>query len=134
MEKGDEAMQDIKKELPEADLTVKKLDLSSLESVREFAKEINKDGISQIDYLINNAGLVVNERTETKDGFEMQFGTNHLGHFLLTHLLLDKLKVSPSARIINISSCLHRVGRIDFDDLDFKKPSSYSLTKRLLSK
>ena len=129
MEKANEAAEDIRKQLPEADLIVKKLDLSSLESVREFAQEINKDGITHIDYLINNAGLIVNERSETKDGFELQFGTNHLGHFLLTLLLLDKLKESPSARIINVSSGWHRIGKINFDDLNFNKPNSYSAFK-----
>src|SRR5581483_333344 len=126
MEKANEAAEDIRKQLPEADLIVKKLDLSSLESVREFVEEINKDGITHIDYLINNAAIIVYERSETKDGFELLFGTNHLGHFLLTLLLLDKLKESPSARIINVSSGGHRKGKINFDDLNFNKPNSYS--------
>jgi len=118
LEKANKAVEDIKKEVPSADLIVKKLDLSSFESVRQFVDEINQDKIQKIDYLINNAGIALCPKWNTKDGYEMQFGTNHLGHFLLTMLLLDKIKASPSGRIINVSSVGQRIGQINFNDIN----------------
>lgn len=107
---------------------VMKLDLASLTSVRQFAKDFLAKH-KRLDALVNNAGLVTSEG-RTKDGFEIQFGTNHLGHFLLTELLLDILKASAPARIVCLSSVVH-AGRgsqpvtIDFDDLHYdKKPYS----------
>ncbi len=92
---------------------VRRLDLASLESVREFAA--GWDG--EIDLLINNAGVMIPPLTRTKDGFELQFGTNHLGHFALTELLLDKV----TGRVVTVSSGAHRAGRIDFDDLNWER-------------
>jgi NAD(P)-dependent dehydrogenase (short-subunit alcohol dehydrogenase family) len=92
---------------------VRELDLASLDSVRAFAS--GWDGM--IDLLINNAGVMVPPLTRTADGFELQFGTNHLGHFALTNLLLEHV----TGRVVTVSSTGHRVGRIDFDDLNWER-------------
>jgi NAD(P)-dependent dehydrogenase (short-subunit alcohol dehydrogenase family) len=92
---------------------VRRLDLASLESVREFAAAW--DG--ELDLLINNAGVMVPPLTRTADGFELQFGTNHLGHFALTNLLLGHV----TGRVVTVSSTGHRVGGIDFDDLNWER-------------
>jgi NAD(P)-dependent dehydrogenase (short-subunit alcohol dehydrogenase family) len=91
---------------------VRRLDLASLASVREFAKGWEGD----IDLLINNAGVMVPPLTRTADGFELQFGTNHLGHFALTNLLLEHV----TGRVVSVSSTGHRFGSIDFDDLNWE--------------
>ena len=102
-------------------IVFKQLDLASFESIRKFADEINNEE-EAIDILVNNAGLAMTTQQKSQDGFEIQFGVNHLGHFLLTLLLLDKLKQSKSiARIINISSAIYFQGEIDFDDINFEK-------------
>ncbi|XP_058281119.1 retinol dehydrogenase 13 isoform X3 [Hylobates moloch] len=95
------------------------LDLASLKSIREFAAKIIEEE-ERVDILINNAGVMRCPHWTTEDGFEMQFGVNHLGHFLLTNLLLDKLKASAPSRIINLSSLAHVAGHIDFDDLNWQ--------------
>jgi NAD(P)-dependent dehydrogenase (short-subunit alcohol dehydrogenase family) len=92
---------------------VRRLDLASLASVREFAAAWQGD----IDVLINNAGVMVPPLTRTADGFELQFGTNHLGHFALTNLLLEHV----TGRVVSVSSTGHRIGRIDFDDLNWER-------------
>ena len=92
---------------------VRQLDLASLASVREFAAAW--DG--EIDLLINNAGVMVPPLGRTADGFELQFGTNHLGHFALTNLLLEHV----TGRVVTVSSGAHRMGRIDFDDLNWER-------------
>ncbi|KAG0711166.1 Retinol dehydrogenase 13 [Chionoecetes opilio] len=97
-------------------VVVHHLDLASLHSIRDTAANLN-DTETRIHLLINNAGIMMCPRWETKDGFEMQLGTNHLGHFLLTLLLLDTIKASAPARIINVSSVAHTQGRIHWDDL-----------------
>jgi NAD(P)-dependent dehydrogenase (short-subunit alcohol dehydrogenase family) len=93
---------------------VRLLDLASLESVRAFAA--GWDG-SPVDLLINNAGVMIPPRSRTADGFELQFGTNHLGHFALTNLLLPSI----SGRVVTVSSGAHRSGRVDFDDLNWER-------------
>lgn len=93
---------------------VHQLDLGSLASVRRFADELSD---RPVDLLVNNAGVMMTPRRTTSDGFELQLGTNHLGHFALTGLLLDALERSESARIVTLSSNEHKAGRIDFDDL-----------------
>jgi NAD(P)-dependent dehydrogenase (short-subunit alcohol dehydrogenase family) len=95
---------------------VRRLDLASLDSVREFASAW--DG-GEIDILVNNAGVMVPPLSRTAEGFELQFGTNHLGHFALTNLLLAEI----TGRVVSVSSTAHRVGRIDFDDLNWEKRS-----------
>uniref|UniRef100_A0AAV2JCZ5 Uncharacterized protein n=1 Tax=Knipowitschia caucasica TaxID=637954 RepID=A0AAV2JCZ5_KNICA len=108
------AILEIQQETGNSDVAFRHLDLASLKSIRNFAENLLKSE-PNIDMLINNAGLVGDGRTE--DGFGVQFGVNHLGHFLLTNLLLDKLKQSPSARIITVSSMAHRWGHVDFQTL-----------------
>ena len=100
---------------------VLELDLGSLESVRGFADTFAG---ARVDLLINNAGVMMTPQRKTSDGFELQLGTNHLGHFALTGLLLDALERSDSARIVTLSSNEHKGGKIDFDDLQHER--SYS--------
>ena len=92
---------------------VRRLDLASLESVREFAGSWT----GEIDLLINNAGVMVPPLSRTVEGFELQFGTNHLGHFALTNLLLERI----TGRVVSVSSGAHRIGAIDFDDLNWER-------------
>ncbi|XP_045925311.1 retinol dehydrogenase 13-like isoform X2 [Micropterus dolomieu] len=96
------------------------LDLASMKSIREFAERIKQEE-QRVDVLINNAGVMRCPAWKTEDGFDMQFGVNHLGHFLLTNLLLDKLKESAPSRVINLASLAHIVGKIDFEDLNWEK-------------
>ncbi|XP_050510074.1 retinol dehydrogenase 13-like [Diabrotica virgifera virgifera] len=95
-------------------------DLASLESIREFVKNF-KSKEQKLDVLINNAGVMRTPNSKTKDGFEMQLGVNHMGHFLLTNLLLDMLKQSAPSRIINVSSVAHKRGEINKEDLNSDK-------------
>eukprot|EP01102_Stenamoeba_stenopodia_P004266 TRINITY_DN14597_c0_g1_i1.p1 TRINITY_DN14597_c0_g1~~TRINITY_DN14597_c0_g1_i1.p1 ORF type:complete len:304 (+),score=66.57 TRINITY_DN14597_c0_g1_i1:72-983(+) len=126
LEKAEATAKEIRESTNNQNVHVIELDLSSLESVRNCAREYNdKWGTLPIHMLINNAGVMaVTPQKKTKDGFELQFGTNHLGHFLLTHLLLDKLKQGAPSRIVNVSSRAHTRGHINFDDLQAEK--SYS--------
>jgi NAD(P)-dependent dehydrogenase (short-subunit alcohol dehydrogenase family) len=101
---------------PEAVTEVVRFDLASLDSVRAAADEV-KSGHANLDLLINNAGLLGTRRGTTADGFELHFGTHHLGHFALTGLLLDRLLAAPGSRIVTVSSLGHRLTRLDFDDL-----------------
>ncbi|RYG52460.1 SDR family NAD(P)-dependent oxidoreductase, partial [archaeon] len=102
------------------DVRCEKLDLSDLSSVREFAARVDAS-YPRVDALVNNAGVMFPPLSFTRDGFELTFGTNHLGHVLLTDLLLDKLKASAPSRIINLSSRAHEFGQLDLKDLDFAK-------------
>ncbi len=118
--KGDAAVMEIEQRHPGASVTATQLDLARLDDVRRFAAEF-KERFSQLHVLINNAGLILNKRQLTEDGFESTFQINHLGPFLLTHLLLDKLEASAPSRIINVASAAHRGGRLDFDDLQSER-------------
>lgn len=102
------------------------LDLASFDSIHACAQEVLSRH-DRLDLLVNNAGLVLGDRRETQEGFEMTFGVNHLGHFLLTRLLLERLKASAPARIVNLASDAHRGARkgLDFDDL--QRTRGYSL-------
>ena len=117
-EKGETAAELVKRRSGNNNVVFMQLDLASLDSVRNFATSV-LDKEAHIDILVNNAGVMACPYMKTADGFEMQFGVNHLGHFLLTNLLLDRLKEAPSARIINVSSSAHKRGKINFDDLNF---------------
>ena len=119
--KGEAAIEQIRATVPDAKLTIKNLDLSSLASVAALGEELNAEG-RPIDILINNAGVMTPpERDTTADGFELQFGSNHLGHFALTGHLLPLLRAAQSPRVTSLSSFAARLGRIHFDDLQFEK-------------
>ncbi|KAM6153199.1 retinol dehydrogenase 13 [Erethizon dorsatum] len=120
MEKCEAAAKDIRGETLNPCVHARHLDLASLRSVREFAARVIKEE-ERVDILINNAAMMRCPHWATEDGFEMQLGVNHLGHFLLTNLLLDKLKASAPSRVINLSSLAHVAGHIDFDDLNWQK-------------
>uniref|UniRef100_A0A1A8HX18 Retinol dehydrogenase 14b (All-trans/9-cis/11-cis) n=1 Tax=Nothobranchius kuhntae TaxID=321403 RepID=A0A1A8HX18_NOTKU len=131
---AEDAARDIRREAgsDQGEVVVKHLDLASVRSVRKFCEEVNKEE-SRVDVLINNAGIYQCPYSKTEDGFEMQLGVNHLGHFLLTHLLLDRLKASAPSRIIVVSSKLYKYGHINFDDLNsersYNKAFCYSQSK-----
>ena len=117
---------------PQAKVSVVRLDLASLDSVRAAAEQIRASH-ERLDLLINNAGLMMPPRGTTADGFELQFGTNHLGHFALTGLLLDRLLTVPGSRVVTVSSNGHRAGRINFADLQserrYGRMSAYAQSK-----
>ena len=108
-----------------------RLDLADLASVREFASGWSAANPDGLDVLVNNAGVMAIPRRETADGFEMQLGTNHLGHFALTGLLVGSLR--PAGRVVTVSSSAHRFGRMDFDDLQsaqaYQKWRAYGQSK-----
>ena len=112
--KGAAAGGQICTDVPGANVEVAQLDLGDLGSVRSFAESL---GPGQLDLLVNNAGVMAPPRRVTVDGFESQFGTNHLGHFALTGLVLGKLRAAPEPRVVTVSSTLHRRGKMDFSDL-----------------
>ncbi|MEO8458226.1 MAG: oxidoreductase [Chloroflexota bacterium] len=118
--KTQEAVQEIGAAIPSAKLEIMTLDLGSLASVRAFAEEFLAKH-DRLDLLINNAGVMAPPRRETADGFELQFGTNHLGHFALTGLLIERMKGREGARVVTVSSGAHRMGHMKFDDLQATK-------------
>ncbi|KAA1243897.1 SDR family NAD(P)-dependent oxidoreductase, partial [Mycobacterium simiae] len=121
LEKGNEALARIVAAAPGSDVTLQQLDLSSLSSVRTAADAL-RSAYPRIDLLINNAGVMWTPKQVTADGFEMQFGTNHLGHFALTGLLLDHLLPVPDSRVVTVSSLGHRLrAMIHFDDLQWER-------------
>lgn len=122
LDKGKAAADLIAKRSPQAEVAVQELDLTSLDSIRNAAGEL-RAGHDHIDLLINNAGVMMTPKETTRDGFELQFGTNHLGHFALTGLLLDRLLDTPGSRVVTVSSQGHRFARrgINFDDLQSER-------------
>lgn len=120
IEKGQAAVSDIESDVPRASLELAHLDLGSLDSVRGFAADY-LDKHEALDLLINNAGVMAPPRRETADGFELQFGTNHLGHFALTGLVIGAMEGRDDARVVTLSSGAHRVGHIAFDNLDGRR-------------
>ncbi|KAK6479225.1 retinol dehydrogenase 12-like [Huso huso] len=120
LSKGEAAASQIRAETGSEQVLVRRLDLADNRSIKQFAEDFLKEE-NRLHILINNAGVMMCPYSHTVDGFEMQFGVNHLGHFLLTHLLLDLLKQSAPARIINVSSLGHNFGRIKFDDLQSER-------------
>jgi NAD(P)-dependent dehydrogenase (short-subunit alcohol dehydrogenase family) len=119
--KGEAAVDEIRAKVPDAKLTIKQLDLASLASVAALGEELNAEG-RPIDILINNAGIMQPpERETTADGFELQFGGNHLGHFALTGHLLPLLRAADGARVTSLSISAARIAGINFDDLQWEK-------------
>ncbi len=118
-EKANQAIEKIMTINKAAQLEWVPLDLISLQSVSQAAARVLQE--ERLDVLINNAGVMMPPKTLTEDGFELQFGVNHLGHFALTLPLLDLLGKTPGSRVVNVSSLAHRQGRIDFDDLQASK-------------
>src|SRR5262249_47194614 len=122
LDKGKQAAALIVQRNPGAKITLQELDLSSLASVRSAAERLRSDH-DKIDLLINNAGLSSTERPTTKDGFELHLGTNHLGHFAFTGLLLDRVLAVPGSRVVTVSSTTHsfRGTAFNFDDLQLER-------------
>lgn len=123
LEKGQTALDSIREEVTGASVELMKLDLSSLGKVYWFANEFSIR-YKRLHVLINNAGVMNLPYRQTSDGFEMQFGVNHLGHFTLTGKLLEELVLTKEARVVTVSSLLHRRGKIPFDDLHAEKKYS----------
>jgi NAD(P)-dependent dehydrogenase (short-subunit alcohol dehydrogenase family) len=130
--RGAAAVDRIRADVPDAAVDLQPLDLASLHAIADFAGRVTSsyDGI---DLLVNNAGVMAIPRATTADGFEMQFGTNHLGHFALTLRLLDAMRDRPGSRVVTVSSTAHKTGRIDFDDLmserSYRKWLAYGQSK-----
>ena len=120
LDKGRAAQAEIVAKLPGAEIELMRLDLASLASVREFAKAFTEKH-PRLDVLVENAGVSTGKRQLTADGFEMDFGVNHLGHFLLTELLLPTLEASAPSRVVVVASSVHKGAKIDFDDLQGEK-------------
>ncbi|SPM33111.1 NAD(P)-dependent dehydrogenase, short-chain alcohol dehydrogenase family [Mycobacterium rhizamassiliense] len=121
LDKGKDAVARITANSPQADVALQELDLTSLDSVRAAAEQL-RSSYDRIDLLINNAGVMYTPKGTTKDGFELQFGTNHLGHFAFTGLLLDRLLPVAGSRVVTVSSVGHRIlADIHFDDLQWER-------------
>ncbi len=119
-EKGDNVVARIKMEYPSASVSFMVLDLADLESIRQFADAFCAQ-YDRLDLLINNAGVMVPPYSKTANGFELQMGTNHMGHFALTAHVMDLLFSTENARVVNVSSIAHKQGRINFDDLPWEQ-------------
>jgi NAD(P)-dependent dehydrogenase (short-subunit alcohol dehydrogenase family) len=113
-QKAEEALERLRAVHPDASAEILLMDMADLSSIRDA---VERDGDAPLDVLINNAGIMGTPKAITVDGFESQLGTNHLGHFALTGLLLRRLEAAPAARVVTVSSFGHRPGKIDFDDL-----------------
>ena len=125
LDKAQAALAEIQAEIPSAQVELMQLDLASQASVRQFAGEF-KASHDQLDVLVNNAGIMMVPYGTTEDDFERQLGTNHLGHFAVTGLLIDWLLKTPGSRVVNISSRAHRSGSVDFDNLMYQGGNDYS--------
>jgi len=128
MENGTKAKKEIEKASPNGKITVIQLDLMDLTSVKNFTDDFRKK-YNRLDVLLNNAGIMTTPYFLTKNGFEAQMGTNHLGHFALTGLLIDVIKKTPGSRVVNVSSAAHKQGKMDFDNLLFENGKEYSPIK-----
>lgn len=128
MDKAEAALAEIKAEIPNAPVEIILLDLASLASIHQFANKFIKK-YKQLDVLVNNAGIMMVPYSTTEDGFESQIGTNHLGHFALTGLLIEVLLNTPNSRIVNISSGGHRMGKMDFHNLLYKNGKGYGAAR-----
>jgi NAD(P)-dependent dehydrogenase (short-subunit alcohol dehydrogenase family) len=119
-QRGREAAEEVRERVPGANLDLLELDLASLAAVRTSAEAFRKKH-DRLDVLVNNAGVWARERKVTKDGFELTLQVNHIGHFLLTRLLLDLLERSAPSRIVNVSSGIHYSGQMAWDDLQLER-------------
>ena len=128
IEKGQNAQKQILDEVSDAAIEVAQLNLADLSSVRKFANEF-AGSEDRLDVLLNNAGIMMTPYSLTADGFENQFGTNHLGHFALTGLLLETISKTPESRIVNVSSIAHKGGSFDFNDLLYSNGKTYDPMK-----
>ncbi len=127
-EKAEEVKIEISKDNVSGKIRVMYLDLADLGTVKKFASEFRKN-YKRLDVLLNNAGIMMSPYFKTKDGFEGQFGINHLGHFALTGLLFDLLDKTPGSRVVNVSSGAHKQGTMDFSNLMFNDGKGYSSMK-----
>jgi NAD(P)-dependent dehydrogenase (short-subunit alcohol dehydrogenase family) len=125
-DKAQAALGRIQAEIPDARAEVIRLDLASLDSVHQFARDF-RAAYDRLDVLVNNAGLGGIPYTATEDGFEMHFGTHHVGHFALTGLLMDLLLATPGSRVVTVSSAGHVLARMDFRNLVCRSADDYSL-------
>lgn len=123
--KAQKARKKVLKKNPKAKIDIIELDLASIDSIHKFTKKF-KENYNRLDVLVNNAGIMMVPYRQTVDGFESQIGTNHLGHFALTGLLLDILKQTKGSRVVNVSSIGHRSGVMDYNNFLFEKENSYS--------
>jgi NAD(P)-dependent dehydrogenase (short-subunit alcohol dehydrogenase family) len=128
LDKAQAALTSIQAEIPDVSVEIMQLDLASQKSVHRFA-EAFKTRFERLDVLLNNAGIMAVPYGKTEDGFESQLGTNHLGHFALTGLLIEVLLKTPGARVVNVSSNGHRSGKMDFENLMFEDGKGYSRTQ-----
>jgi len=133
-EKAKTAVEGLKARVPEGKIESRLVDLADMSSIHEFAKNVTKD-TPRIDVLVNNAGIMACPQMKTKDGFEMQMGVNHLGHFLLTSLLYSKMKdPNHQTRVINVTSMAHKYGgKVNFEDINneakYSKYTQYGQSK-----
>lgn len=132
MEKGDKALKEILSSCPGADIELEQLDLASQKSVKNFAERVIEKH-KRLDLLVNNGGIMMGSHSLTEDGFEKIFGTNHLGHFTLTAMLIELLVATPGARIVTVSSIAHFRGRIKFEDINslsgYSRAAAYRQSK-----
>ncbi len=118
--KAQSALERLKREVPLADVEIMRLNLADLDAVRDFATQF-KSRYDRLDILLNNAGVMTVPEGQTAQGFEMQFGTNHLGHFAMTGHLLEILTNTPASRVVTTSSFAHLIGRMHFEDLQLRQ-------------
>lgn len=127
-EKGTVAANELRKSFPDALVVVMELNVASLKSIRSFATEFS-NRFGQLDVLVNNAGIMAVPYGSTVDGFERQIGTNHLGHFALTGLLLERLAATPASRVVTVSSIAHIEADLDFDNFQYEGGDGYEPMK-----
>ena len=128
LDKAKDALQEIQGELPQAKAEIIRLDLASINSIQNFVK-LFKSKYDKLDILLNNAGIMMVPYGTTEDGFEKQFGINHLGHFGLTGLMIDYLLKTPGSRVVNVSSNAHYTGEVNFSDLMYENGEKYNPQK-----
>ena len=134
LDRAEEAKKRIRRRMPDADLDVIQLDLSSRSSIRKFA-EVFTEKYGVLNILVNNAGVLDYSGRKNEEGLELQFVTNHLGHFLLTSLLIDLMPDDSSSRVVSLSSIAHKQGKIDFEDINCenKKDKGYAYAQSKLA-